>query len=92
MKNMPWKQFLTNATFPWIHVALIIIGILLSTWGDHHTIFYSMRDQVIEEMAELLMYLALYHAARYVYENQSNKSHVIGTNSMVQFSFYLRFS
>ena len=67
VKNMPWKQIFTKTAFPWGHLALIMVSILLSTWGDHHTIFYSMRDQVIEEMAELLMYLVLCHTAWYVY-------------------------
>lgn len=50
-----------------MQLLLIAAGIVLSTQGDHHSLYYTMRDQVIEEMAELLMYLALCHMTWYYY-------------------------
>lgn len=67
IRYAPWKRIWKEIHFPLTQMLLIIIGIVLSTWGDHHSIFYTMRDQVIEEMAELLMYLALCHMAWYYY-------------------------
>lgn len=67
VRHAPWKCIFREISFPWLHLLLFLAGIVFSTWGDHHTIFYTMRDQVIEEMAELLMYLVLCHMAWYYY-------------------------
>lgn len=74
VRHVPWKRILKDIPFPLMQILLIVIGIVLSTWGDHHSIFYTMRDQVIEEMAELLMYLALCHIAWYYYLKIEKKS------------------
>lgn len=67
VRYAPWKRIFRRISLPWLHIALILIGIALSTWGDHHTIYYTIRDQVIEEMAELLMYFTLCHMTWYYY-------------------------
>lgn len=63
VRRTPWKRVVKAVPFPALHVVLLIVGAVLSAWGDHHTIFYSLQDQVIEEMAELLTYLVLCHLA-----------------------------
>lgn len=67
VRSAPWKRIFKEISFPWLHLLLFLAGIVFSAWGDHHTIFYTLRDQVIEEMAELLMYLVLCHMAWYYY-------------------------
>lgn len=52
---------------PLAQLALIVIRIALNTLGDHHAMFHTMRDQLIEELAELLMYLTFCHTAWYYY-------------------------
>lgn len=60
---VPWRQVLRH--IPWGNLLLIGICITLVTLGDHHVIFYTIRDQLIEEMAELLLYVTLGATARY---------------------------
>lgn len=65
VRHAPWKKILKNRLFPLPQFLLIIAGVTLCTLGDHKAFFHTLRDQQIEEMGELLMYLALCHSAWY---------------------------
>lgn len=67
IRFVPWKRIFREIPFPWIHLAAVIICIVLTTLGDHHSMFYTIRDQQIEELSELLMYAILGHTAWYYY-------------------------
>lgn len=67
IRYAPWKRIFKEIRLPWAQLALIVICIVLNTLGDHHTMFHTMRDQIIEELAELLMYLTFCHTAWYYY-------------------------
>lgn len=67
VRFVPWKHIFKEIPFPWIHFLAIIICIVLTTLGDHHSLFHTIRDQQIEELAELLMYALLGHTAWYYY-------------------------
>ena len=64
---------LREIRLPWAQLALIVICIALNTLGDHHAMFHTMRDQLIEELAELLMYLTFCHTAWYYYRKIEKK-------------------
>lgn len=65
----PWKRIFRRIPLPRFHLVLLAACAALSTAGDHHAICGTMQDQLIEEMAELLMYLVLCHTAWYYYLN-----------------------
>lgn len=65
VRHTPWKEIWQNRLFPLPQFLLVIAGVTLCTLGDHKAIFHTLRDQQIEEMGELLMYLALCHGAWY---------------------------
>lgn len=67
IRYAPWKRIFREIRLPWAQLALIVICIALNTLGDHHAMFHTMRDQIIEELAELLMYLTFCHTAWYYY-------------------------
>ena len=67
IRYAPWKRIFKEIRLPWAQLALIVICIVLNTLGDHHAMFHTMRDQLIEELAELLMYLTFCHTAWYYY-------------------------
>lgn len=67
IRYAPWKRIFREIRLPWAQLALIVICIALNTLGDHHAMFHTMRDQLIEELAELLMYLTFCHTAWYYY-------------------------
>lgn len=61
----PWRRVFHEISFPWKHLALLVVCMALVTLGDHHAIFHTLQDQTIEELSELLLYLTLGHAAWY---------------------------
>ena len=67
IRYAPWKRIFREIRLPLAQLALIVICIALNTLGDHHAMFHTMRDQIIEELAELLMYLTFCHTAWYYY-------------------------
>lgn len=67
IRYAPWKRIFREIRLPLAQLALIVICIALNTLGDHHAMFHTMRDQLIEELAELLMYLTFCHTAWYYY-------------------------
>lgn len=73
IRYAPWKRILREIRLPWAQLALIVICIALNTLGDHHAMFHTMRDQLIEELAELLMYLTFCHTAWYYYRKIEKK-------------------
>lgn len=62
---VPWKQIFRDIPVPWMRLVMLIICVILVTLGDHHSMFHTIRDQMIEELAELLMYLQLGEIAWY---------------------------
>lgn len=67
IRYAPWKRIFREIRLPLAQLVLIVICIALNTLGDHHAMFHTMRDQIIEELAELLMYLTFCHTAWYYY-------------------------
>lgn len=67
IRYAPWKRIFREIRLPLAQLALIVICIALNTLGDHHAMFHTMRDQIIEELAELLMYFTLCHMTWYYY-------------------------
>ena len=67
IRHVPWKRLFKEIRLPWAQLALIVICIALNTLGDHHAMFHTIRDQMIEELAELLMYFTFCHTAWYYY-------------------------
>lgn len=61
----PWKKIVRRRLLPWPQLLLCVIGMTLCTVGDHKAIFHTLRDQQLEEMGELLLYLSLCHGAWY---------------------------
>lgn len=72
LRYAPWRRIFREISFPWLNLALVIIGMTLSTLGDHGSIYHTMRDQQIEEMGELLLYAALGVTAWYYYIKMKN--------------------
>lgn len=73
IRYAPWKRIFREIRLPLAQLALIVICIALNTLGDHHAMFHTMRDQIIEELAELLMYLTFCHTAWYYYRKIEEK-------------------
>lgn len=73
IRYAPWKRIFREIRLPLAQLALIVICIALNTLGDHHAMFHTMRDQLIEELAELLMYLTFCHTAWYYYRKIEKK-------------------
>lgn len=61
----PWRCVFRAISFPWKHLALLVLCMTLVTLGDHHAIFHTLQDQTIEVLSELLLYLTLCHTAWY---------------------------
>lgn len=61
----PWRQIFHEFPLPRFHLVLLILCLILVTLGDHHMMYRTLRDQTIEELAELLMYCTLCHTAWY---------------------------
>ena len=67
IRYVPWKRIFKEIRLPWPQLLLIAVCITLNTLGDQHAMLHTIQDQVIEELAELLMYLTFCHTAWYYY-------------------------
>lgn len=68
VRYVPWKRVLKEIPLPLPEILLLAVCVTLATLGDHGSMFgHTIRDQQVEELSELLMYLTLGHTALYYY-------------------------
>lgn len=67
IRYTPWRRIFREIPFPWMNIAAAVVCMSLVTLGDHGSIYHTMRDQQIEELAELLLYVTLGYTAWYYY-------------------------
>ncbi len=53
----PWRRLLFEVPFPGRYVVLTLASVALAHIGEHTALFSELEGQLVEEMAELLVYL-----------------------------------
>ncbi len=68
VRLIPWKKVLRELPFPTVPVILLAASAVIAALGDQGAIVHTETDEMIEELAELLVYILYgYIAAWYYY-------------------------